>query len=97
MQNDAIPIEALFGEGLSPNLDANPRRALHEADVILGVDVMSQREFLLFGRDAIDRIIATGKAEMCRVLRIELDQETTELEKAVALVRTVKGRDDYAG
>ena len=65
------------------------------AEIIFGIDVMSQRRFLLYGAKTLERIAQTGSAEMLPVIAIELDQETEELEMAVALVRTVKGSDDY--
>ena len=92
---DIIPIEALFDEGTGPNLSADPRPALAEAEVIFGVDVMSQRRFLVYGRKTLERISRSKKRRLCKILFIGLDQETEELEKLLALVQVVKGYDDY--
>jgi len=92
---DVIPIAALFGMGCEPNTEVDPRQALHSAELIFGVDVMSQRQFLVYGRDALQEIVTSGKAHPMQVLMIGLDQESDELEKLIALVRVIKGKDDY--
>lgn len=91
-----IPIHALFDKsGHAPNLNADPRQVLHESSVIFGIDVMTRNEFLVFGRTTLERMAATATSEPVRVLRIEIDQATEELEQLLALMRTVKGRHDY--
>jgi hypothetical protein len=92
-----IPINALFGESLEPNtsLPFHPGQFLAEADVIFGVNVMEDRNFLVYGRKAIEEIALTGKKKDLRVVRIALDQETDELEKLIALVTVIKGKHDY--
>jgi hypothetical protein len=94
-----IPINALFGKGFGPNLSTplDSRQELRDADVILGMDVMSRSVFLIYGQDVLEDLARTGEARHLRVLRIGLDQETEELERLVALVETVKGRHDYRG
>ena len=88
-----IPFDALFGEGVepSPELPIHPREMLRQADVILGVDVMTRREFLLYGRETLEEIAETGQPETIGIVRVELDQETGELEKLTALVEELKG------
>ena len=63
--------------------------------MIFGVDVMSQRRFLVYGRKTLERISRAGGEHLCKILFIGLDQETEELEKLLALVKVVKGYDDY--
>jgi hypothetical protein len=95
---DPIPINAFFAsDGINPNPEFNARLALTSADLIFGVDVMSRHEFLVYGRDALDRIARTGVEEDLRVLAIELDQDegSDELEQLIALVEVVKGKHDY--
>src|SRR5262249_18735718 len=88
----AVPIRALFDEaGVRPNLSADPRRALHDAEMIFGVDVASGNEFIIYGREALARIALGRVARPVRVLRVSLDQATEELEQLIALVRVVKG------
>jgi hypothetical protein len=94
---DIVPIHAFFGEDMEPNLAADTRQALHEADLIFGVDWMTQEGVLVFGRHTMEEMIRSGQERTVRVLRIGVDQETEELERLVALVRVVKGWDDYSG
>jgi hypothetical protein len=88
-----IPFDALFGEGVetSPELPIHPHEMLRQADVILGVDVMSRREFLLYGRETLEQIAETGQPETIGIVRVELDQESEELEKIAALWEELKG------
>ncbi len=90
------PIDAIFDEsGVGANKSPDYRPALATADLIIGVDVMSRHEFLVYGRDRLDRIIRTGKKVPLRALRIELDQATDELEKLCVAVELIRGRHDY--
>jgi hypothetical protein len=95
---EPIPIDALFAsDGISPNPELDAAKMLSEAQVIIGRDVMTGHEFLLFGRDRLARIARTGVEQAAVVLKIELDQETDELEKLIALVEFIKGKHDYPG
>jgi hypothetical protein len=69
---------------------------LDSVDLIFGVDAMSRREFLVYGRDGLQEVVKSGRARQMSVVRIELDQDTTELELLIALVRVMKGKDDYS-
>ncbi len=93
---EIIPIQALFDEEQAAGREAPYRRALARAEVILGIDVARQREFTVFGTPAMEETVRIGKQQALRTVRIELDAENGELEKLVALVRTVKGRYGYA-
>jgi hypothetical protein len=91
-----IPLEAIFAaDSLDPNPECDPRPTLDRADVIFGVDVMSGREFLVYGRKTLEEIVATGESRELALVRIGIDQETDELEKLLALVSVVKGSFDY--
>jgi hypothetical protein len=90
-----VPIDALFGEYCGPNFSADPRAALHAAAVIIGVDVMSGREFLVYGRPLLEEIQKSGMPRPLAVFKVGLDEDTDELEKLIALVQVVKGRHDY--
>jgi hypothetical protein len=91
-----VQIDALFDEsGVEPNMAADPRPTLAVVDIVTGIDRMRQCEFLVYGRDALKRIIETGKTEALEVMRVELDQETDDLERLCALMMVVKGRCDY--
>jgi hypothetical protein len=95
---DRVLIGALFDEtGVGKNRAAgfDPFDLVAAADVILGVDTGSGHEFVLFGRPAWERAAGDEGDAAGRVLRVELDQATDDLERMVALVRLLKGRDDY--
>jgi hypothetical protein len=95
-QAPAIPIHALFAvDDINPNPEWNPGPTLRGADLIFGVDVMSRKRYLVYGRHTLERIAKTRTREYCNVLRIELDSATDELERLCALVQVVKGRHDY--
>lgn len=88
-----IPFHALTDNCEVEN--ASNRLLVEKADVIFGQDVDSRRPFVLYGTERLEAIRAGGETEQLRVLVIDLDDDTTELEWAVAAVRTLKGHDDY--
>ena len=93
-----IPIDALFAsDGINPNksADFDPRATIMAADVILGVDVMSGHEFLLYGYDALQQIVRANRTEALKIVRIALDQATYELEQIGALITILRGHCDY--
>lgn len=95
-QMHPISIESLFDETWTgPNQAKDPRRTVADAQLIIGIDVMSQQQFLVYGRKILEEILKTGVARKLPTLFVALDQETDELEKLVALVQVVKGYDDY--
>jgi hypothetical protein len=86
-----IPLGAFFDDaGFG---EAHPH--LREADAILGVDVVSRKQFIIFGRKALRRLVGGGAVRGARVLRVALRQDTEELGKLLALVAVYKGRHDY--
>jgi hypothetical protein len=101
--SDAVPINAFFDStGTRPNDSAHfdIRQTLLDAEVILGRDVMSGDEFILFGRETVLRIASGSEPEGARTLRIELDrgdlaEGSEDLARAIALVEAVKGSHDY--
>jgi hypothetical protein len=97
-KSPTIPINALFAaDDINPNPEWDPRPVVYSADLIFGVDVMSRKQFLVYGQHTLRRIMETGESERCRVLRIELDRETEELARLCAVIQVVKGRHDYQG
>jgi len=93
-----IPIHALFAEdNINPNeeLACDPSELMAAVEVVFAVDVMSGGRALVYGKDVLEDIVATGQSRPVQVLGVELDMETDELERLVALVRVVKGHDDY--
>jgi two-component system response regulator (stage 0 sporulation protein F) len=70
------------------------RTAFEMADTIFGVDVATGEEILVFGRDALQMIPATG-ADHLRVLRISIDTGGDDLEVLLAACEIYRGRHDY--
>ena len=98
VQEPPIPINAIFGENYRPNPEFDMRQKLQDCDVILGVDVMSGHEFIVHGRDALERMAASDDPDEglgLTLMRIAVDQETDELEALVALVTVLRGHHDY--
>ena len=89
---DMIPIEEIV-----PTLTAQARAALVAADVIIAVDVASQREFTLFGTPALESTMSLRRLSAMKIVRVSLDCNAKELEKLMALVRSVKGPESYQG
>jgi hypothetical protein len=69
------------------------RRLIGAADVIIGRDVMSQREFVVFGRKALRR--AAKGQQKAYGLVVLLDQDTEELEYLCAACQVLKGTHEY--
>jgi hypothetical protein len=84
---EIIPIEEL----LDGARGAGPRRALARAEVIIGVDLPSQRQFTVFGTPALEETVIIGQTQALRTVRIDLNAEEGDLDKLVALVRVIKG------
>jgi len=99
-EHPAVSIEALFDvDGSCPNESAgfDVRRVLNTAKVILGRDVMTGREFILFGRDTVERVASGEEPEGAELLVVALDDDerSNDLQRILALVETIKGRHDY--
>jgi hypothetical protein len=94
---DIVPIEALFGEGRDAAAEVEYRQLLADADLIFGVDVISGKQFILFGRLSLENLVRTGQSNTLGVMNVGLDQETMELDNLAALVQEIKGHHDYCG
>ena len=94
---DIVPIEALFGEGRDLNAEVDYRQLLADADLIFGVDVMSGKQFILFGRMSLEELVLTVQSNTLGVVNVGLDQERMEIEKLATLVQDIKGHHDYCG
>lgn len=91
-----IPIHDIFGRDVGePNPDHDHRPGLLVADLIFGRDINSGHEFLVYGRPILEANLRSGRSGRFRVVVVELDMATEELEMLVALVRVLRGRDDY--
>jgi hypothetical protein len=89
-----ISIEAFFGEGIRPHAGWDGQQVMSEADVIIAHDTMTTDEFVVFGTAALEAIVESGEDSELVVLKVEIDQETDDLEKLCGLVMITKGSCD---
>jgi hypothetical protein len=91
------PIDALVGvDGrLSPAGDPLP--IVLAADIIIAVDVMTRREEVASGRKVLQGGAPSDEAGTRRVLKVELDAETDELERLAVLITAFKGQHELTG
>ena len=92
---DIVPIEAFFGEGRAPNAEVDYRRLLADADLIFGVNIVSRKQSIMFGRLSLEELVRTGQSNILGVVNVGLNQETLELAKLATLVQEIKGHHDY--
>ena len=94
---DIVPFEMLFGDGNATDAECEYRQLLTIADLIFGVDLMSGKQSLVFGRLSLEELLRTGQSNILAVVNVGLDQETSEIEKLATLVQDIKGHHDYVG
>ena len=92
---DIVPIEALFGEERDLDAEVDYRRLLTDADLIFGVDVVSGKQSIMFGRLSLEELVRTGQSNILGVVNVGLNQETLDLTKLATLVQEIKGYHDY--
>jgi hypothetical protein len=84
-----VPFHGLLGWGFG-----DPHRLVAAAQVVLVVDVMTGDQLLVFGEVALFPTEFCGRAAVYRVLAVELDFDTDEVDTLAALVEVVKGDHD---
>jgi hypothetical protein len=70
------------------------RQQVEQANVIVAADSNSGEKLLIYGRANLDAVKKSG-ADAIEALVIPVNRDTDDLEKLVAIVRVVKGRDDF--
>lgn len=96
---EPIPINALLAAddaGLNPEQADVIRDMLASADIVLARDVMTGGQFIVYGRDLVQRVAETGDEQEVRILHVAIDHDerSDDLEKLCALVKAAKGRCD---
>lgn len=84
-----VPFHGLMGRGLG-----SPERLARRADLVVAVDVMTGEELLVYGEVALFPVEFYGASARFRVLAVEADFATGEVEALAALVEPVKGDHD---
>jgi hypothetical protein len=72
---------------------SDPRPMLHSAQIITVLDRTTKKEDIAYGIETLRRESPTSPR--IRVVRIRLNSESNDLEKAIALVTLIKGIEDY--
>jgi hypothetical protein len=82
--------------GFFPNLRGKDdcRRILADADIILGMDSMSEETFCIYGRDRLEEGRIPKGLKTVIVRMDPENQKTHELEKMCFVVERIKGRHD---
>jgi hypothetical protein len=89
---NVIMMKDLFVGPGGGDVSPEARAALAQADVILGVDRRTQREFTIFGTPSFEETVQLGQEVSMNTVRVELDDCDGELNKLATLVRSIKGR-----
>jgi hypothetical protein len=84
-----VPFHGLMGWGFG-----HPERLVAAADLVVAIDVMSRESLVVFGEVALFPVEFGGRSAAFRVLAVELDFDTGEVDALAALVEFVKGDHD---
>ncbi len=85
----AVAFHNLLGRGFG-----EPEGVVRAADVVIAVDVMTRAEILVYGEVRLFPIEFGNATAVLRVLAVELDLDSDEVETLAALVEAVKGDHD---
>ena len=72
------------------NDQAELRRLIRRAEVVIAVDTAMQREHTLFGTPSFEETIRIGHEVALETLRVEIDENAGELDQLSKLVQSVK-------
>lgn len=78
-------------DALRPDLSAEARSTILEADVVIGIDLLSLREFTVFGTPALESTVTMKKPSAMRVVQVTLNCASGDLDQLAAIVRDIKG------
>jgi len=93
---DIIPIEHFFRD---TNLMESGKymQLLADADLIFGIDELSGKQSVVYGRTSLEELVRCGQCNIMGVVNIAVDEETSDLEKLAAIVQEIKGFHDCSG
>lgn len=84
-----IPFHGFLGWGFG-----DPERIVGSADLVIAIDVMTKCQILVFGEVAMFPVEFAGASQLFRVLAVELDLDTDEVDTLATLIEFVKGDHD---
>jgi hypothetical protein len=81
----------------SLTFDQTALPAIRDADVVIGRNLASGHEFIVFGREILQRLAAIKAPERHKFVVVEVDpnQDGDQTSALVALVTALKGRNDF--
>ncbi len=88
-------MDDLSFDELVPKVSEQARAALLAADVVIGVDRDTEREFTLFGMPSLETTVVAPRPSAMQILRVLVDCNNQELDRLLMLVRDVKGLDAH--
>jgi len=93
---DIIPIADFFRD---TNLMESGKymQLLADADLIFGIDKLSGKQSVVYGRTSLEELVRCGQCNILGVVNIAVDEETSDLEKLAAIVQEIKGFHDSSG
>ena len=71
------------------------QKQLADAEVIMGADETTGNEFLVFGREVVNELVASKTSRLVAVIRVSILQATDQLEALLAATVIAKGRHEY--
>lgn len=90
-----ISLDAFFeGEGREITKSEQLLFLLNDAEVVIGVDAMTEDFYIVFGREKLAAVTESGGSQYVAILQIGIDADTEDLEKLCYLMLTVKGSCD---
>jgi hypothetical protein len=90
-------MESIVIESTAPGLDAHARKAIIEADVVIGLDVRTQCEFTVYGTPPLESTATMKRPAAMRTVRLQFDGSTQPLAELIALVHAIKRRAGLEG
>lgn len=86
---------ALFNDTSTSNCHRSSRRMLREAEIVFARDAATGRQFLLFGKRVLRKVVTKQPVDILKGVLIELEEKAEDIERVLALIALLKGRHDY--
>ena len=73
------------------------KQLLVDADLIFGIDELSGKQSIVFGRQSLEELVRCGQSNILGIVNIGLDPETMDLKKLASVVQEIKAYHDCYG
>jgi len=88
-------MDNLSFDELVPTVSEKARAALVAADVVIGIDRQTEREFTVYGMPSLETTTLIRQPSAMQILRVIVDCNNQELDRLLVLVRDAKGLDSH--